>query len=456
MGNGSGVGMFRSISGDDLVATFVALRCPITTRSLALGEDFLRLIFPERPAQHQGRDPSLGEVLEEVVADIDAAHPLSKVVIPLTAGLDSRAVLGAALRVVGRDRILCFTVGERRNEEVVAAKEVCRRNGLDHVTVDPGSYPWDAEAMVAHAEESFRKYRAFCSVENPLFASFRDHCRRIYGQDYYMLSGFMGDVGSGGGLIAPEMGAGVEPALEEFVLQNRTFRDYRPDASLAGTISAFCERMHDEIRERGYPGITHFDVLEIGLEMALRLRGGLHGGDIVYAPHADPRIMSWWYGQILRERMGQVRYRQELAGRYGEVFCLVDDKVRRAPAFVKRQRSLGERVVNKVVNMVRGGLGWGRGTSERGDLRTDTRKRDLFVGLVEEFGQRRLVDLDTNALLEAFSQQPMGRSLALVKSVATVEMHIRAGNVDRLRSNAPLAGGEAGMPPSRRPLARIA
>src|SRR5690606_3314174 len=95
---------------------------------------------------------------------------------------------------------------------------------------------------------------AFCSVENPLFASFRDHCRRIYGQDYYMLSGFMGDVGSGGGLIAPEMGAGVEPALEEFVLQKRTSRDYRPDASLADTISAFCERMHDEIRERGYPG----------------------------------------------------------------------------------------------------------------------------------------------------------------------------------------------------------
>lgn len=448
--------MFNSVGGDDVVASFVALHFPVSERSLALGADFLRMLFPKAPARPPAPDVSLGEVLEEVIAGIDAAHPHSKVVIPLSAGLDSRAVLGAALRVVARDRILCFTVGERRNEEVLAASEVCRRNGLDHVALDPGDYAWDAETMVTYAGESFRKYRSFCSVENPLFAGFREHCRRRYGQDYYMLSGFMGDVGSGGGLIAPEMGAGIGPAVDEFLTQNRTFWHYRPDERLLRTLTEFGERMHGQIRSRGYPGITHFDVLEIGLEMALRLRGGLSLGDTVYAPHSDPRIMAWWYGQIPRERLGQARYRAELAGRYGEVFCLADDKVRRAPVFAKRRRSLHERALHKVANVVRSRLGPPRSTSERGDMRRSGRKRDLFVDLVEGFGQRRLVDLDTGTLIRTFEARPMGTSLKLMKSVATVEMHIRAGNLDRLRSGAPLRGGDAGMPPQRAMLSRIA
>lgn len=171
-----------------------------------------------------------------------------------------------------------------------------------------------------------------------------------------------------------------------------------------------------------------------------------------YAPLADPRIMSWWDGPIPRERLGQARYRAKLAARYREVFCLANDKVRRAPVYSLRRRTFAGRVRNKVMNRLRARIEPPHGASERGDLRTNGQKRDLLVGLVQGFGQRQLIDLDTGALARSLGKRPMGNPLNLAIAVANVEANIRAGNLDRIRHGERFRAGNAGMPPAPMPL----
>ncbi len=441
----------------EIAASYLLMQFPVSEGTLALGADFMRGLFPAQAAARMlDHDADLGAVLEEVVADIDAAHPGWKVVIPLTEGLDSRGILGAALRIIARERILCFTVGEPGNEEVVAAREVCRRNGLEHVAIDPQDYAWDEATAIDHAAASFRKFHAFGGVETPVFASFREHCRRMFGGQYYMLSGFLGGVNSGAHLATEGPAQQIGDMVEAFIRHNRTYWGYEAPEELRNTLAAHGERMCAEITARGYPGMTLFDALDVSLRQGLRIRSGVHIADTIYAPLADPRIMSWWYGPVPRERLGQARYRAELAGRYGEMFCLADDKVRRAPVHSLRRRTFAGRMRNKVMNRLRARIAPPYGVSERGDLRTNTQKRDLLVGLVEGFGRRGLVDLDTGALIRSLDKRPTGNPLNLSISVASVEANIRAGNLDWIRRGETLAAGEAGMPPARAPLSKIA
>ena len=146
-------------------------------------------------------DNCFPSVLESAVSSYIEAYNPKHVIVPLSAGLDSRSLLGAVLRVF--PDVICRTYGEPNNQDRAGATSVCRSLGLHHDIYDPSYYEWKIDKVVAHCAETFRtgeNYKGFNTCFTAEIYRPYDEC--------ITLSGYLGDMLSGGHLMHAHGGGG--------------------------------------------------------------------------------------------------------------------------------------------------------------------------------------------------------------------------------------------------------
>jgi hypothetical protein len=116
----------------------------------------------------------------------DELSGIDEVVVPLSGGMDSRFLLGCALDVLPRDKIVAYTFGDPRTMDYQFASGLARKLGVNHVPVAMDRRPVDEVCAdgFAHTEGMAPVF-----PNSPLGAD----RKKLLKPGTYVLSGYLGD-----------------------------------------------------------------------------------------------------------------------------------------------------------------------------------------------------------------------------------------------------------------------
>ena len=109
-------------------------------------------------------------------------------VVPLSGGLDSRAILANLIENFDTSKIITVTFGLPGSPDYETAKSIAKKTGLRWAGIDlsPGKMKWNTDMLINTAKQSERPTRLFDSAIN--------HTIQLkFGKDSVYWSGFMGD-----------------------------------------------------------------------------------------------------------------------------------------------------------------------------------------------------------------------------------------------------------------------
>jgi hypothetical protein len=134
---------------------------------------------------------ALKQTLADEIAstDANATH-----ILPLSGGLDSRAILGGLLENLPKHKIIAATYGIPGAWDLEIAKIITRRFGIKHEVFNLLDEKWDIDQLVVAATH----------LANPIsvYQSYvRQKINNHFGKDCIYWSGFMGDTIGGWSLL---------------------------------------------------------------------------------------------------------------------------------------------------------------------------------------------------------------------------------------------------------------
>lgn len=265
-----------------------------------------------------------GELLDEVLMGAIVESP-AKILIPLSGGLDSRALLGAAADMFGADSIRTVTYGSPGSLDYELGRRVADVAKVEHVSLDLTTHPLSYEALLESVNSSPWTYvpdsyynRIALEALNPT-------------NDSIILSGFFGDVLTGGHKFKSQT---PESAYSDFVLYQKrsknltlTPNQYEPRSSLPEidfssglNISA---ALDVAVRQASCiaPIVTprkHWS--SWGSDMGIFRPGQAK----VVAPFADHRWAEYWIGAPVGMLRGQKLYRAMIRHRFPKLANVPD------------------------------------------------------------------------------------------------------------------------------------
>ena len=244
------------------------------------------------------RDGDPGDLLVEIVEDLTSGS--GDVAIPLSAGFDSRGLLGAALRIFPKKRIHCFTFGPEQFDQVLGARAACRRAGVEHHVVDPIRIEWDMAAIQREAQRRLRAGLGVAPIDG--LAIFTGLAAAIP-RDMAVLSGFLGDIVTGKLVFGDRADNDPELALSRFYQHNAVLLNERPDGLFLDFL-----RSQQQLKAH-WPGLTTYDLLNIGFRQRLRIRSVTTAAFAkAIRPYEDPRWIAYWFSKPLAKRVDQRSY----------------------------------------------------------------------------------------------------------------------------------------------------
>lgn len=399
-------------------------------------ESYLRdLLLPAAALAPQGHRP-MHDVLEEVVSGIIETAGTERIVIPLSEGLDSRAILAAALRTTDKRRLICVTFGRQSHPDVVGARTVCAALGIEWRWIDVGTIDWNVSEMVLGVGSAYQRLRSYASQAVVRL----QHVEREIGRDAFYLSGYFGDAITGGHLANKELNG--RRSVDAFLIKNATqLVSVTYDVEgLAGALLGYAERMHKALG--GVWNVTESDLLDWGFRQGMRIKGSVCAYDRVAMPFEDPRWIRYWLDQPLSERLSQLRYKRELRARYPDVFMLERDQ-HLQPAQQRRlrqpmQRKLRLFLKNQSIHFsldtrLRANMAASRGRMAPEllrDFQVNPTARDAYVALMETFDRRGIVpEVNFSAKVATARATPTLNNVDYFAQAARVEAHLRAGTL---------------------------
>ncbi len=158
-------------------------------------------------------DPS--KLLIEIVADL--TNGASDVVIPLSGGRDSRALLGAALHAFPNRNIHCITFGSEGSDDVEGAKVASASAHVSHQLVDPDTLEWNLDELTDEMEKRLAGQTGIPPIDGMLVFG---KLAQLIPPEVPVLSGYLGDV-----TVGKHLGQGAldddGEVLMRFLAQNR-------------------------------------------------------------------------------------------------------------------------------------------------------------------------------------------------------------------------------------------
>jgi hypothetical protein len=360
------------------------------------------------------------QVLGWILHDRVYAEGHRDVVIPLTGGMDSRGLLGAALDVFEARAISCVTVGTASFPDCIVAAETCRRVGVRHERLETSTLRWDLDELVALARRRFERTDSCVTLETLVaFGAIGAHV----GSQRPILSGYLGDALSGKHLPVEHGRLSSRPVETSFLAVNRSILDGRRSPELSGLFRDFAAANLDRLR--GWPGATSYDLLDLGFRQSHYIRANSAAFPVCVRPYEDGRWVRHWLSRPLVDRLEQRAYLDELYRAFPSVFG-----ARRGPAsgplrVVRRlvpgplRRWIRHRQPGSALSVA----------ANRGDPRTNATMAAAIEALLGAFDRRRLLPFSTQAALHRTIRRFDHRQFAIVQWAASAEVHLRAGTL---------------------------
>ena len=362
-------------------------------------------------------------VLKRVFQD-GVGGPATAHVVPLSGGLDSRAILGGLLESLETRQIRAVTFGSPGTWDYEIGREVAHAAGVRWEAIDLSSEDWRWE--IAQLVKTARR------IERPigLFDAHVNHqVPERFGAENVYWSGFMGDPLSGSHLL-PRDSATWGEAQRHFVRCNRFCRsidlpppDFEPQRCLPpsplpdGEDLCYDEQLDVAVRQQCL--IRHI-VLPKGYEYR--------------TPFLHPAWVSFILSVPRRYRAGQYLYKEILKAAYARLFALPAKNnlglPLDAPAWRKGARLLGlgargwaRRVAPSLLYSISPGLNYidfDRDIRRRPDLRATISES------LQDLRRRGLVDwIDVESLWQRHERRQGNHADALML-LASLEIHLKA------------------------------
>ena len=385
------------------------------------------LLDPAAGLPPQGHRP-MHEVLEEIVGHSIEQAGTARIVIPLSEGLDSRALLAAALRRSSKERLLCVTFGRKDDRDVAGAREVAARLGVEWRWIDVADVRWSIPEIVERVAQVFDRLESYAgqSVVRQL------HIERVVGEESLFLTGFLGNPTSGDNLN--DEGVMGRIAIDKMLVKcaNHVGGVHFDTATFAVRLLDFAQSMHREFGSLKH--LTHTDVVDFGFRQSMRFRGTVGAYRNLALPFEDPRWVRYWLDQSVSDRRARLRYARELRASYPDVFILERD---RRPLPVNRTgiRKMLRRYLRPAVSLEQRLKEKAKGGSRTApellrDFQINSSARETYVALMDSFDRRGLVpEVNFSEKLKAAMTEPLMSNVDYFVQAGRVEAHLQAGTL---------------------------
>ncbi len=385
---------------------------------------------PSRDARRAEHGVSLKESVREGVSRLSAvyralldSHPSAAThVIPISGGMDSRAILGGLLPYVDSPRIQTVTFGVPGTWDFDIGPMVAKEAGVAHTQIDLSGVPWDTESLVRFAGE--------CERPIALFEPYLFHQMRVrFGRECVYWSGWMSGVLSGAHLPAYRSSSWNE-AVSRFASGNRFPRSidlspphFRPEDGLPDAPPYDCDTL------------SYDDQLDFGVRQARYIKSILLLRGYEYR---TPFLLPAWVNFILaaprRYREKQLLYKEILRSAYPRLFALPAKNSLGLPLAaprwrrclrrtILRARAAAKRLLPRMDWAVSPGakyIDFDRSLRERADLKT------VVYENVQDLKKRRIVDwIDIDAVWDRHQKRRANHADALTL-LASLEVNLKA------------------------------
>jgi len=345
-------------------------------------------------------------------------------VLPLSGGLDSRALLGGLLESVESTQIQAVTYGTPGTWDYELGQHVARAAGVRCQAIDLTSsdWKWDTSGLVDTATGVARTVCVFDAYVNRWIAQrFSNAC--VY------WSGFMGEALSGAHLPS-HASASWSAAISHFVLWNRLTRslnlapsDFRPEEYLP------C------VPFLGHHIIPYDDQLDLGIRQECYIRPiVVQKGRDFRTPFLDRDWLSFTLHVPHCCRQGQHLYKEILKTAYPKLFSLPTKNSFGLPLSAPRWRRSLRRQGLRLRAAARRSFPWvdwrtspntnyidfDRGLRERADLKT------VVYESIQDLKKRRIVDwINIDAIWNRHQNRQANHADALTL-LASLEINLKA------------------------------
>lgn len=142
-----------------------------------------------------------------------------KFIVSLSAGLDSRAILGFLLKNVKNTRIITFTTGTPGTIDYEISQKVAKKAGVTNYSLDitPNKFPWTEKFLLKSAKTYERPKNLFGFHD--IFQIPKSYFDKAFNKEYIFLTGFLGGELTGSRL--PKNGCKTwSDAIKKFLEKN--------------------------------------------------------------------------------------------------------------------------------------------------------------------------------------------------------------------------------------------
>jgi asparagine synthetase B (glutamine-hydrolysing) len=333
---------------------------------------------------------SESELVHEGVLAFKAAFedvPVGHHIVPLSGGLDSRAILGGLLDVGLKDQITTVTFGTPGTLDFDIGCEVAQKAGVRHESIDLTHIDLSQQTLENTARENENWVWLFDAFYNRLIQS-------RYGKDATYWSGFMGDPLAGSHLL-PKDSSSWHIALRSFAERNRfsssinlAHPDFQPEMVLPQS------------------PIFHQSRLNYDAQLDFAIRQSCYIKTLVMPKgyeYRTPFLHHKWVNFILslprRYRQNQYLYKEILKGAYPKLFSLPTKSNGGLPLNAAKWKVFAKKVHLKLqltyrklfseyhgVHPMTNYIDFDRALRERKDIKT------LVYDNLQDLKKRRIVD----------------------------------------------------------------
>ncbi len=343
-------------------------------------------------------------------------------VVPISGGMDSRAILGGLLQTVEASHIQTVTFGTPGTWDFEIGRLVAEEAGVANTRIDLSKVSWDSQALVRFAGE--------CERPVPLFEGYLFHLMRIrFGRECVYWSGFMGEALTGLHL-PPRSSTSWAQARSHFMAWNRF-------AHSVNLLPPYIQ-LEDSLRASPLYGsgiLSYDDQLDFGVRQQCYIKPiVLLRGYRYRTPFLHPAWVSFILGVPRTYREKQFLYKEVLKSAYPKLFSLPVKNNYGLPLASPRWRQILRRqglrmraAAKRFVPWIHWGtsasinyIDFDRGLRERRDL------KGVVCESVQDLKKRGVVDwIDIDAIWDRH-QKRRGNHADALTLLASLEINLKA------------------------------
>jgi hypothetical protein len=369
----------------------------------------------------------LKSVFKNVIADTSENH-----VLPLSGGLDSRAILCGLLENVNSHEIQAVTFGSRGTWDFEIGQQVARAAGVrcEPLDLTAESWKWDTNELVETAKQTARPVLIFGAFVNRAIAL-------RFGTESVFWSGFMANALDGDHIVQKhikEHSASWNEAKKHFIVLNRYANSVKltppnfepenclPAAPLADhTLVSYDDQIYFAVRDQCFLRHT---VLPAGYEYRTPF---LHPEWVRFTLGVPGRyrgVDRWLFKEILKTAYSQL-FSLPIKPNFrlppGEPMLYNAVRARRA---MLRVKSVGRRLFPTMpwgLDPMTNYIDFNEGLRERKDI------KDLVYENLQDLKKRNIIDwLDVDLIWKRHQRKQANHADALIL-LASLEIHMKAG-----------------------------